>query len=66
MFFTACGPRRPANCVRYKLRGVTALPGESIVPSGSIGPYPTGRGASLFSPTHPISQFTAPGGFCTM
>ena len=38
-------------------------PGESTVPSGSIGPEPKGRAESLLSPTLPISQFMTPGGF---
>src|SRR5687767_15935729 len=66
MFFSACGPSRSANCAKYKLRGATATPCESTTPSPSNGSLSKGRGLRVLSPTLPINQFTAPGGFCTM
>ena len=44
MFFSACLPRRASSCARYRLDGATGVPCESIVPSGSGGPEPNGRG----------------------
>jgi hypothetical protein len=65
MFLTAWGPRRSASCARYRLGGVTGVPGESEVPSGRLGSLSNGRGVGTFGPRQPIIQLIALGGCWT-